>query len=242
LLVVCVVAARTAAMAFNRLVDARIDAANPRTAEREIPRGAVSPREAALLVVLSALAFVAAAGLLGIHCLVLTPPVLLVLLGYSYAKRYTSLCHVVLGIALALAPGGVWYALTAEWSPAPLPLMGAVLAWVAGFDILYSCQDEAFDRAHGLRSVPQTLGVANARLLAFLLHVASVALLLVTGAVFSCGPVYYVAVAAFGAVVASQHLAVAKRGISCIDQVFFTRNGVASIGFLLLVLIDTSLS
>lgn len=237
-LVVCVVAARTAAMAFNRLVDARLDAKNPRTQGRELPVGSVSRREALMLCGASTLTFVGAAWLLGVHCLVMTPLVLFVLLGYSFLKRYTVLCHFVLGIALALAPGGVWYALTAEWSWLPVPLMVAVLFWVAGFDILYSCQDIEFDRAQGLFSVPSRWGLTVARGVASLLHAFAVGALLVFGADCRLGFVYSFGVAIFSLLLASQHIAVARRGLSCIDRVFFTRNGAASVMLFFFVLAE----
>jgi 4-hydroxybenzoate polyprenyltransferase len=238
MLVVCIVAARTAAMGFNRLVDVEIDKANPRTKNREIPSGVVTKREAAALVVSACAVFVTGSAMLGVHCLVLAPVVLVVLLGYSYVKRFSSICHVVLGIALALAPGGVWYALTAEWSWRPVPLMGAVALWVAGFDILYSCQDEEFDRGVGLFSVPSMIGVTRAVRIAALLHLFAVAMLVWSGSLFHVGIIYYLGVALFAALLLSQYLAIILKGISCIDQVFFTRNGAASVLLLLSVLID----
>lgn len=239
LLIVCVVAARTAAMGFNRFIDRAIDARNPRTSSRELPRGAVSEREVLLLTVASSLVFVAAAGLIGRHCLYLSPVVLLLILGYSLLKRYTSACHFVLGLALACAPGGVWYAMTGEWSLRPVALMGAVLAWVAGFDILYSCQDAEFDQREGLRSIPALLGVSGALRVAAVLHVVSVAGLILFGRLFSLGTAYWFGLAVFAALLASQHIAVWRRGVGCIDRVFFTRNGLASIMLCVSVLIDS---
>ncbi len=238
LLLACIVSARTAAMGFNRIVDRRIDGQNPRTAGREIPAGMVSVLEAAALTAVSGALFIAFAGLIGRHCLVLAGPVLLLLLGYSLLKRYTAACHFALGLALACAPGGVWYAVTGELSPAPLPLMGAVLAWVAGFDILYSCQDSEFDRSLGLRSIPARFGLGTARLLSALLHVAAVALLVIFGRQFSLGCAYWGGLALFALLLASQHVAVQRRGIACIDQVFFTRNGLASVLLCVAVVAD----
>jgi 4-hydroxybenzoate polyprenyltransferase len=237
-LVAAVVAARTAAMAFNRLVDASIDAANPRTSGRELPSRKVSSREAWALTIVSALVFAVAASTLGMHCLMMVPPVLVVLLGYSLLKRFTSMCHFVLGLALALAPGGVWYAMTATWAWQPLWLMGAVLAWVAGFDILYSCQDMEFDRERGLFSVPRYLGFRRARLLAAGLHLATVALLAEFGVVFELHAAYAFGVALFAALLLNQHLLIARQGIACIDLVFFTRNGAASLVLFACVVLD----
>ena len=241
LLVVCVVAARTAAMAFNRYVDAEIDARNPRTVRREIPAGVVSKGSALALIVASSVVFVLGAAGLGTHCLVLSPLVLCVLCGYSLVKRFSWWCHVVLGIALALAPGGVWYALTGEWSWRPVPMMVAVTLWVAGFDILYSCQDAEFDRTNKLRSIPSALGIQGAQWCACLLHVGALAFLIMNGFVFPIGMLYWIGVTLFGGLLLSQHVAVMRRGISCVDQVFFTRNGAASIALFACVFLDAAL-
>lgn len=240
-ILVAVVSARTAAMAFNRYVDADIDARNVRTREREIPAGIVSKRSVLLLTVVSSALFIASAAFLGRHCLVLSPFVLVVLLGYSLMKRFSALCHLVLGFALALAPGGVWYALTAEWSRKPVPLMVAVITWVAGFDILYSCQDADFDRREGLFSIPSRLGVSRAMVCARLLHVVSVGGLFVTGFMFPLGIFYWLGVALFAALLASQHLLLATQGLSQVDKVFFTRNGAASVMLFLCVAMDVFL-
>jgi 4-hydroxybenzoate polyprenyltransferase len=238
LLIVCVVSARTAAMAFNRYVDAEIDARNPRTAIREIPAGAVGRGSALALVVLSCAVFVVGAWGLGTHCLVLSPLVLVVLLGYSLMKRFSSWCHVVLGLALALAPGGVWYALTAEWSWRPVPLMVSVVLWVAGFDILYSCQDAEFDRGQGLFSVPSVLGIERATKLSAFLHGLSVVALAINGVMFRVGGLYWLGVGIFAVFLISQHRIVRRHGLSSIDQVFFSRNGAASIALFLCVALD----
>lgn len=238
LLIVCVVAARTAAMAFNRFIDADIDAKNPRTEKREIPAGVVSKGSALRLIFVSSGAFLIGSAGLGRHCLVLAPLVLVVLFGYSLVKRFSSVCHVVLGIALALAPGGVWYALTAEWSWKPVPLMATVVFWVAGFDILYSCQDAEFDRREGLFSVPSRVGVGPSLAIACALHVLSFSALVLNGMLFQVGPFYWVGVLIFAAMLINQHRTVLVRGIECIDQVFFTRNGAASILLFVFVLLD----
>jgi len=238
LLIVCVVAARTAAMAFNRYVDADIDAKNPRTEKREIPAGVVSKSSALRLILISSGAFLLGAAGLGSHCLVLAPPVLVVLLGYSLVKRFSAVCHVILGIALALAPGGVWYALTGQWSWKPVPLMATVVFWVAGFDILYSCQDAEFDRGEGLFSIPSRVGVGPALAIACALHVLSFSALVLNGMLFRVGPLYWAGVFVFAALLINQHRTVLARGIGCIDQVFFTRNGAASILLFVFVLVD----
>jgi 4-hydroxybenzoate polyprenyltransferase len=238
LLIVCVVAARTTAMAFNRYFDAEIDARNPLTMNREIPAGVVSKRSALLLILVSGGAFIAAAAGLGWHCFVFSPLVLCVVFGYSLVKRYSSWCHVVLGVALSLAPGGVWYALTGEWSWKPVPLMVTVTLWVAGFDILYSCQDAEFDRAQRLFSVPSVLGIERAKLLAFTLHIAALGFLVLNGYLFSVGAAYWLGALVFAGLLISQHRAVKVHGIGCVDRVFFTRNGAASILLFVFVLVD----
>lgn len=238
-MLVCIVAARTCAMAFNRVIDAEIDGTNPRTRGREIPSGVVSRTEAWLLVLMSGAIFVAGAAALGNHCAILAPAVLGVLLGYSYIKRFSSWCHVILGVALALAPGGVWYALTAEWAWQPVTLMMAVMFWVAGFDILYSCQDLEFDRMRGLFSIPSRLGVQGAQKCSFVFHLAALGWLSSFGVVFSLGGMFWLGVGLFGLLLISQHVSVWRKGIGCVDQVFFTRNGIASIVLFLSVLLDS---
>ena len=238
LLIVCVVSARTTAMAFNRYVDAEIDARNPRTMSREIPSGKVSKFSALLLILASGGIFIAGSAGLGWHCLILSPLVLCVLLGYSLVKRFSSWCHVVLGIALALAPGGVWYALTGEWSWKPVPLMLTVTLWVAGFDMLYSCQDAEFDRTQQLFSIPSVLGVERARRFAFSLHIVALGFLLLNGYLFSVGTAYWIGSLVFGGLLLSQHRAVMVHGVGCIDRLFFTRNGAASILLFVFVLVD----
>lgn len=239
LLLLCVVSARTAAMSFNRVVDAGIDAQNARTKSREIPSGRVSSREAWLLVAVASAAFIAAAFGLGWHCGVLAVPVLLLLFGYSFCKRFSSLCHVVLGVSLACAPGGVWYALTATWAWKPVPLMMTVIFWVAGFDILYACQDAGFDRTHHLRSIPSILGTRAAQTIAALMHVVSVCFLVVFGHGFELGLWFWCGVAFFALLIASQHLVIQRHGLAAIDQVFFVRNGLASVVLMCCVLLDT---
>ncbi len=238
LLVVCVVAARFAAMGFNRLVDHRIDVENERTSNRELPAGRVSRGEAIALVSFATLVFVAAAFGLGSHCGVMAFPVLAVLFGYSFLKRFSSLCHFVLGLALACAPGGVWYALTGVWSWKPVSLMVAVLLWVAGFDIVYACQDVEFDRRAGLRSIPSALGVERALRLAWVVHCAAVVALGVFGYLFQMGVAFWCGVVVFAALIASQHLIIRKRGLAVVNRVFFTRNGAASVVLFIFTLID----
>src|SRR5688500_14769589 len=175
-IVLAMVAARSAAMGFNRLVDHAYDAQNPRTAGRELPTGALGRGEVWVFVAISAAALVAAAALLNPLCLALSPLALSIVLGYSYTKRFTALSHLVLGLALAVAPVGAWLAIRGAFHPVPIVLGLAVLFWVAGFDVIYACQDVAFDRGAGLHSLPARLGVRRALVVARILHATCVAL------------------------------------------------------------------
>jgi 4-hydroxybenzoate polyprenyltransferase len=248
-ILLCMVAARTAAMAFNRLVDRTIDAANPRTASRHLPRGDVGAAEVLGLVVAASAAFVAATLLFLPNWLplVLSIPVLAWLLGYSYAKRFTALAHLWLGAALGFAPVAAWIALRGQTlleSPAdllPAAILGAaVTLWVAGFDIIYACQDAAFDAAHGLRSIPARLGVPRALTLAKWLHAATLLVLAALPATApALGPVYWVAWAAIAGLLVWEHALVRPDDLSRVNQAFFTAN--AAIGLVLLVAIAVDL-
>ena len=238
LIIVALVAARTAAMTFNRLVDRDIDALNPRTKTRELPSGQLSVRSAWILFSISAFLFFVAAGLLGLHCLVLAPIVFAVLCGYSWAKRFTPYSHLVLGLALAMAPGGVWYALTAHFAMLPVWMMFGVLCWVAGFDILYSCQDTEFDRKQGLFSLPARFGERTAFWIARLLHVLAIVFLVVFGWVGGLGNIYFFGLGLFGLLLLSQHRLVGPGNLERIDAAFFTRNGAASVLYFVATLLD----
>ncbi len=237
-ILVAMVCARTAAMAYNRWLDRDIDALNPRTSGREIPAGRVAPAQALGLCVGASIGFLGAARLLGEHCFVLAPVVLAVLLGYSWMKRFSALSHVVLGMALAAAPGGVWYALTGEVAWTPVWLMAAVLFWVAGFDVLYACQDQGFDRAHGLRSIPARLGSDRAFVIARLFHVVSVGFLVLFAARVEFGMLGMVGVVSFAVLLASQYRLIAPGNLERIDMAFFERNGLASVVLFVWVLAD----
>jgi 4-hydroxybenzoate polyprenyltransferase len=241
LIVLCIAAARTAAMAFNRLVDRDIDAQNPRTADREIPRGALSVGFVRALVAGSCLVFLIGAYLLGPLPLLLSPIALGLALGYSYVKRFSSLCHLVLGAAIAFAPGGAWIAVGAPVTLAPWLLVIAVAAWVGGFDILYSLQDEGFDRQAGLYSIPSRLGVHGALWVSALLHVVTLACLIGVGMVLGRGVGYFAGTALVGAILLYEHMIVRPSDLSRINKAFFDLNGYISVGFLMCVLIDRSL-
>jgi len=243
---VCLVSARTAAMAYNRLVDRDIDARNPRTARREIPAGIVSPTAAGSLVAFASLLFIASAASLGVVPGMLSVPVLLVLLGYSHAKRFTWAAHLWLGFALALAPGGAWIAMGARPEIGIVALMIAVATWVGGFDVLYSLQDEAFDRTHGLRSIPARFGARGALAISRSLHLVTVASLSACCALLGGGAAMIAAVVLIGVLLVYEHSLVKpldreRVDLSRIDMAFFDLNGYVSLGFLVLVAFDVFL-
>ncbi len=231
LVLVAMAGARSAAMAFNRIADREIDARNPRTSRREIPSGKVSVGAAALFCALSAAVFVLAAWQLNTLCLVLSPVALAVVLGYSYTKRVTALAHLFLGLGLAIAPVGAWIAVRGRLELLPVVLGFAVLFWVAGFDVIYSLQDEAFDRSSGLRSIPAALGARRALLVAALFHAATLALLFAVFLLARGGLLFGLGVVAAGAFLVRQHLLVKPGDLSRVDAAFFTANGWLSVVF-----------
>lgn len=237
-MVVCIVSARVAAMAFNRFVDRGIDACNPRTSLREIPQGVVRIWEVVVIVVFSSLVFVLFAGLLSPICGLLAWPVLVVLFGYSYLKRFSPLCHIVLGLSLAVAPGGVWLAITNEWAWRPVPLMLGVMMWVAGFDVIYALQDMNFDRANKLRSIPESVGETSARMLALLFHVISILCFFVTGVFFAVGTIFWIGLCMFVMLLAKQHIALLLNRDTDIESMFFVSNGLASVLFFIFTALD----
>lgn len=226
--IVAAVAVRTAAMTFNRLVDRHFDAANPRTAARALATGAISPREAWAVVAVSAAVFVAACAALNPLTLRLAPGVLVLTLGYSLTKRFTVLAHLVLGAALALAPLGGWVAVSGSLAGYPVVLSAAVLLWVAGFDIVYACLDDAFDRSAGLHSIPSRLGRPAALGLARAFHLLAFAGFAWTGWRFGLGVPYAVGLAAAGAALAYEHAIVNPRDLSRLQVSFLTMNGLVS--------------
>ena len=244
LVVVCAVAARTAAMAFNRLVDRRIDAANPRTATRELPAGLLSAGSVTLLTALSAAIFVAGSFTLSPMAGWLSFPVLAVLLGYSLVKRVSWAAHLVLGLALGLAPLGAWIAVRGDLAGDLLPILLmalAVLTWVAGFDLIYACQDADFDRSRGLHSIPARLGVAGALRLSSLLHVVAVACFVGEGHLAGLGLPYWVLLAVAVLLLVWEHSIVSPDDLSRVDVAFFTLNGWVGIGLFLGVAVDLAL-
>jgi 4-hydroxybenzoate polyprenyltransferase len=243
-IVLCSVAARTAAMGFNRLVDRHLDAANPRTAARELPRGALSPTAVLLLVLAASTVFVAGAFQLGPVPGWLAPPVLGVLLGYSYVKRFSALAHFVLGLALALAPLGAWVAVRGAIEGPMAPVLWLALAvwtWVAGFDLIYACQDADFDRAAGLHSVPARLGVRRALTLSRMLHVATVGALVGVGVSAQLGAVYFGATALVAGLLVYEQRLVRADDLSRVNLAFFTVNGWVGVALFLGLALDLAL-
>jgi 4-hydroxybenzoate polyprenyltransferase len=228
------VSARTTAMAFNRLVDHRIDSENPRTADRALPAGRLSRRFAWIVTCVSAAVFLVAAAALNSLCLVLAPFALLVLLGYSFAKRFSSASHLWLGFALGIAPVGAWIAVTGtiEW-PAVV-LATSVMFWVAGFDVIYALQDEDFDRQNGLHSLPAAIGGNRALMLARFFHMLAFTGFLLFAHAAGGGPVRLAAVAAAGLLLAWQHRLIKADDLQSIDAAFFTANGALAMAMCLL--------
>jgi 4-hydroxybenzoate polyprenyltransferase len=236
------VTARTAAMAYNRYLDRDVDAQNPRTKDREVPAGVVSARGALALTVVASGLFVAAAATLGQWPRALSLPVLAVLLGYSWTKRFTWASHLVLGLALALAPGGAWIAMGARPEPSIFALMLAVITWVGGFDVLYSLQDERFDREHGLHSIPARFGTGAAVVISAGLHVVTVASLALSGLWLARGAAFFGGVALVAGLLVYEHALIGRGNLAKIDRAFFDINGYVSCGFFALTLLDAWLA
>ena len=230
-IVLCMVSARSAAMAFNRLVDARLDAANPRTKMRALPAGKLSAGFVAGFVVVSSAVFVLGAAMLNRLTLELALPTLLVLLAYSYMKRVTRWSHAVLGLALGIAPSAAWIAVRGSLDWRITVLTAAVLLWVGGFDVLYACQDFEHDRAAGLRSVPQAYGLPTAFWIARAMHVGMVCLLAWLVRLFGLGGLAWAGVAVVAALLIYEHSIVSPRDLRRMNAAFFTLNGVISVVF-----------
>jgi 4-hydroxybenzoate polyprenyltransferase len=240
-ILVAMVGARTAAMAWNRVADVDIDARNPRTADRHLPAGQVKLGEAWTLILAGVILTVLAAWALNPLCLKLSPLALAVIFLYPYSKRFTSLSHFLLGLALAAAPLGAWVAVTGEWSWRIVPLGVTVLLWVAGFDILYALQDLEFDRTDGLYSVPQRLGIGRSLRLAARLHVLLVVLLVAQIPLFGLGLWYAIGVLAVAALLLYEHALVTPYDLTRLDAAFFTMNGIISVVVFGATLVDVLL-
>jgi len=230
-IIVAMVSARSAAMAFNRLADVSIDAANPRTATRALPAGSLTPGFVTTFVVIACGVFVLAASQLNKLTLWLSPVALAIVLLYSYTKRVTRWSHLVLGFALGIAPAAAWIAVRGSLDPRILLLTAAVTFWVGGFDVIYACQDYEFDRSHGLHSVPRYLGIHAALWMARIFHLVMLALLVALVVSFGLGKLAMVGVAAVAALLAYEHSLVRHDDLSKLNAAFFTMNGVISVVF-----------
>lgn len=238
LVIACMVFARSAAMAFNRLVDTDVDKENPRTAIREIPSGIISKKSALVFVILNSLLFITATFFINKTCFLLSPVALAVILGYSFTKRFTFLCHLILGLGLSLAPIGAWLAVTGSFSLQPVLFSFAVLFWVSGFDIIYALQDEIFDKSKGLHSIPAAIGKKKALHISSLLHVFSATFIITAGITGNAGIAYWIAAVIFCALLIYQHSLVKPDDLSKVNLAFFTTNGIASIVFAALAIFD----
>jgi 4-hydroxybenzoate polyprenyltransferase len=234
----CMIFARNAAMGFNRYLDRSFDAANPRTAMREIPAGIVSPKKALLFVIVNALFFVLTTLSINYLCFYLSPIALLVILGYSYTKRITPLCHFVLSAGLALAPIGAFLAVTGEFAIAPLLFSMVVFFWVSGFDIIYACQDVDFDRANKLNSIPAITGIKRALQLSAFVHIIAATFVIASGIVLQSGWIFWIGTAIFTGLLTYQHLIIKADNLSRINLAFGTTNGIASVIFAFFVIIS----
>jgi 4-hydroxybenzoate polyprenyltransferase len=234
-IIVAMVSARSAAMAFNRLADASIDAANPRTSIRALPAGHLTPSFVSTFVVISCGIFVLAASQLNRLTLMLSPVALAIVLLYSYSKRVTRWSHLFLGFALGIAPAAAWIAVRGSLDPRILLLTAAVTFWVGGFDVIYACQDFDFDRSHGLHSLPRHLGIHTALWIARVFHLAMLGLLVALVLVFGLGKLAAVGVIAVAALLAYEHSLVRHDDLSKLNAAFFTMNGVISVVFFLFI-------
>jgi len=238
LVLLCMVFARNAAMAFNRYADQAIDRANPRTVQREIPAGTISANAALAFVIGNSVLFMLTTFFINPLCFYLSPIALLVVLGYSYTKRFTALCHFVLGLGLSLAPIGAFLAVSETFAWLPILYSFVVLFWVSGFDIIYSLQDVQFDQSQELYSVPTWLGKENALKLSNLLHLLCAVLIIVAGSYASFGLFYWIGALLFIGLLVYQHTLVSVNDLSKINLAFFTTNGIASVVFAIFVLIE----
>ncbi|MBS1579283.1 MAG: UbiA family prenyltransferase [Bacteroidetes bacterium] len=238
LVIICMISARSAAMAFNRYLDRSFDEKNPRTAIREIPKGIISANNALRFVILSSIIFILATYFINTICFYLSPVALFVILFYSYTKRFTALCHLVLGIGLSLAPIGAYLAVTDNFNLLPLLFSFTVIFWVSGFDIIYALQDEVFDKENKLHSIPATLGKARALRVSEVLHIASAACVIYAGYYGNFHWLYWIGIAVFVGMLLYQHSIVQPNDLSKVNIAFMTANGIASVVFAVLVIAD----
>lgn len=238
LVVLCMVTARSAAMAFNRYLDKNFDAKNPRTAIREIPAGIISANHALIFVIFNCAAFIIFTSFINKVCFFLSPVALFIILFYSYTKRFTPLCHLVLGLGLSLAPIGAYLAVTGKFDILPVLFSFAVLFWVSGFDIIYALQDVDFDLSQNLYSIPSVLGRQKALRVSEVLHVFSASLVIAAGLIAGFGWLYWVGVGVFAGMLIYQHSIVKPNDLRRVNLAFMTANGIASVVFAVFVIAD----
>jgi len=238
LVLICMVTARSAAMAFNRYLDRHFDARNPRTAIREIPRGLIAPHSALRFVIICCVLFILTCWFINPLCFFLSPIALFVILFYSYTKRFTALCHLVLGIGLSLAPIGAFLSVTGRFEMLPLLFSGAVICWVSGFDIIYAMQDVDFDKSENLYSIPMAFGKIQALQISSILHVLSAIFVIMAGMTGGFGAWYWAGTILFSGMLIYQHMIVKPNDLSRVNLAFMTANGIASVVFALFVITD----
>ncbi|MBK7711615.1 MAG: UbiA family prenyltransferase [Bacteroidales bacterium] len=238
LIILCMIFARNAAMGFNRLADKKFDALNPRTRNREIPSGIIGSGAATVFVILNAVLFILTTSFINRLTLYLSPVALLVILGYSLTKRFTFLCHFILGLGLSLAPIGAYISLTGKFSIIPLIYSFIVLTWVSGFDIIYALQDEEFDKSNNLHSVPSATGIKTALAISVFVHIVTFGLVILAGFAGNCSWIYWTGASLFSLFLAYQHMIVKPNDLSRVNLAFGTTNGVASIIFAAFTILD----
>ncbi len=236
-MLLCMVFARSAAMSFNRYLDRRYDALNPRTAKREIPAGIIPPQHALVFTIVNSILFVATTWFINSACFYLSFVALFVILFYSYTKRFTALCHIVLGVGLSLSPIGAYLAVTGYFAWLPLFFSFSVLTWVAGFDIIYALQDEEFDRSQQLHSIPAAIGTRNSLILSTLLHICSATFVIAAGIYGHFNWIYWTGTAFYMAMLTYQHLLVKPTDLSKVNIAFANTNGAASVLFAVFTII-----
>jgi 4-hydroxybenzoate polyprenyltransferase len=238
LIILCMIFARNAAMGFNRIADNRFDALNPRTMNREIPKGVISTREASVFVIINAALFILTTAFINRLTLFLSPVALLIVLGYSLTKRYTSLCHFILGLGLSLAPIGAYISVTGSFAVLPVIYSLIVLTWVSGFDIIYALQDDEFDRSIELRSVPSALGRKGALIISIIVHAVTFCLVIAAGYFGNGGILFWAGALLFTSLLVYQHSVVKHDDLSRVTLAFGTTNGIASLLFAFFVILD----
>jgi 4-hydroxybenzoate polyprenyltransferase len=238
LVVLCMIFARNSAMGFNRLADRKFDSLNPRTDKREIPSGKISAGSAAVFVIVNSILFIVSAGFINRLTLFLSPVALLVILGYSLTKRFTFLCHFILGLGLSLAPIGAYISVTGTFNIVPIIYSFIVLTWVSGFDIIYALQDDVFDRDHNLHSIPSSSGRKRALTISVIVHFFTFVLIVTAGLAGNGNILYWTGTILFTGLLIWQHLLVKPDDLSMVTLAFQTTNGIASIVFALFVILD----